>query len=73
MLLQELARYNRVLGGLRGSLGSLGRALAGRAPMSAELEGVAAALAAGAVPAAWKVGRRHGGGRRRLARGWRLG
>ncbi|KAG2454516.1 hypothetical protein HYH02_000363 [Chlamydomonas schloesseri] len=54
VLVQELARYNRLLGTLRTSLTQLGRAVAGLALLSAELEGVLQAVEAGQVPAAWK-------------------
>lgn len=56
VLVQEMARYNRLLGALRGSLAGLGRALGGLALMGADVEAVAEAVAAGQVPAAWKVG-----------------
>lgn len=55
--MQELARYNRLLSTLRTSLTQLGRAVAGLALLSAELEGVLQAVEAGQVPAAWKVSR----------------
>eukprot|EP00198_Chlamydomonas_reinhardtii_P010624 XP_001699961.1 dynein heavy chain 4 [Chlamydomonas reinhardtii] len=54
VLVQELARYNRLLSTLRTSLTQLGRAVAGLALLSAELEGVLQAVEAGQVPAAWK-------------------
>ncbi|GIL82190.1 hypothetical protein Vretifemale_11083, partial [Volvox reticuliferus] len=55
VLVQEMSRYNRLLGLLRNSLTQLGRAVAGLQLLSPELEAVLAAVAAGQVPAAWKA------------------
>ncbi|KXZ44702.1 hypothetical protein GPECTOR_63g3 [Gonium pectorale] len=55
VLLSELGRYNGLLGRLRGSLQQLGDAAAGRQLLGPELEGLAADLEAGRMPAAWKA------------------
>lgn len=55
VLVQEMARYNRLLGNIRTSLVSLAKALDGLQVLSSELETVGRALAVGAVPAAWRA------------------
>jgi dynein heavy chain len=49
VLIQEMARYNRLLAVVRTSLYALDRALAGLEVMSGDLESVAGALSVGKV------------------------
>ncbi|GAX77074.1 hypothetical protein CEUSTIGMA_g4520.t1 [Chlamydomonas eustigma] len=53
VLIQEMARYNRLLAVVRTSLTALDRALAGLEVMSGDLEAVSGALSVGKVPALW--------------------
>ena len=53
MVVQEMARYNRLLARVRTSLQQTSKALAGLQVMSAALDAVVKALGVGSVPAAW--------------------
>ncbi|CAL9696601.1 unnamed protein product [Knipowitschia caucasica] len=54
VLLQELERFNRLIGRMHSSLRELHRALAGEVGMSSELDNIARALFNGHIPALWR-------------------
>ena len=54
VLLQELERFNRLIGAMRRSLGQLKKALAGEIGMDANLDNVAQSLFNGQLPASWR-------------------
>lgn len=55
VVIQEIARYNRLLAVVRTSLNDLTKALDGLLAMSQELDDVFRAFVAGAVPSTWKM------------------
>jgi dynein heavy chain, axonemal len=55
VLVQECARYNRLVDTMARGLPELARALAGLVVMSSDLEALARAIALNAVPAAWEA------------------
>ncbi|XP_045030294.1 dynein axonemal heavy chain 7 isoform X2 [Daphnia magna] len=55
VLVQEMGRYNRLVGIIRTNLGSLQRAVCGHVTMTAELESTGKALLSNRVPAVWKT------------------
>ncbi|KAI8468854.1 MAG: dynein heavy chain 8 [Monoraphidium minutum] len=54
VLVQEMARFNRLTGVLRESLAAMGLALAGLAVMSGELEAAARSISLNQVPELWR-------------------
>ncbi|PVD32839.1 hypothetical protein C0Q70_08286 [Pomacea canaliculata] len=54
VLLQELERFNSLIGRMRKSLATLKRALAGEVGMSSELDDVARSLFNGVIPGIWR-------------------
>ncbi|XP_012518857.1 PREDICTED: dynein heavy chain 10, axonemal [Propithecus coquereli] len=54
VLLQELERFNRLVGRMTRSLAELQRALAGEVGMSSELDDVARSLLIGSIPSIWR-------------------